>query len=97
MFPIVTTTCSRIPTITFFHIYDVFYTHINIYHYSFELYFLPSNLHLDLHDICFAKIFVSLFLQSYQQNPYLNLHFFFGTRTLLDKSLRVLQLPTHLS
>ena len=79
---------------------DVLYSHIDIYHYStiyLNCIFLKSNLHLHFHDKYFVKIFYSSF-------PVITLIIFlfkcsvlFGTHTFLDNSLRVLQLPTHLS
>ena len=65
---------------------------------TFELHFLPPNLRLYSHDICFVDV-LDLFI------PVIILKTFkcessvlFGqTQTLLDRSERVLQLPTHLS
>ena len=52
--------------------------YLSLFHFCFELLFLPSNLHLHSHDLNL-------------------LEHIFGTHTLLDKSLRVLQLSIHLS
>ena len=52
--------------------------YLSLFHFWFELHFLPSNLHLHPHDLNL-------------------LEHIFETHTLLDKSLRVLQLSTHLS
>ena len=89
-----------------FQIYSIshgwcFYTHINIYlsllHHWFELNFFPSNLHLHSHDICSVNVFdsfipvIMLIMLRFRSSALV------GTHTLLDKSLRVSQLPTHLS
>ena len=59
----------------------------------FELHFLRSHLHLHSHDIYF--IILDAFIPVIMFNM---LRFkssvFFVTHTLLDKSLRILQLPT---
>ena len=50
-------------TYNLFCIHGVFYTHIDIYHYSATdlNYIFLSNLHLHLHDISFVKISDSIF------------------------------------
>ena len=83
-----------------FHIRDVFYTRISIYHYSaFDLntIFFPSNLHLHLLDMSYVKVFDSFFPVIILKICTLNLSVLFGTHTLLEKSIRVLKLLTHLS
>ena len=82
-----------------FHIHDVFNIYIDIYRYStigLKYIFFQLKLHLDSHDIRFANVFDS-FIPVIMLNA---LRFIssvlFGIHTL-DKSLRVLQLPTHLS
>ena len=63
----------------------------------FELQFLPSNLHLHLHGICFANVFDSFIPIIMLNTLRLKSSVLFGLHTLLGKSLRVLQLPIHLS
>ena len=60
-------------------------------------YFLPSNLHLHLHDICLVSVFDSFIPVIMLNTLRFKSSVLFGTHTLLDKSLRALQLPTHLS
>ena len=71
--------------------------HLSLFHHWSELHFLPSNLHLQSHGISFVNIF-DWFIPAMMLNM---LRFkssvLFGTHTLLDKSFRVLQLPTHRS
>ena len=71
--------------------------HLLVFNHRFELHFHPSNLHLYSHNICWANVFDSF-------NPAIMLNtlrfkcsVLFGTHTLLDNSLRVLQLLLHLS
>ena len=95
IFSIFTITCSRIPNIilsafrTFLHSYQ----YLPFFHHWFESHFFPSNLHLHLHDMPFAKIFESYIPVITLNMLELKSSFLFGTHTLLDKSLRVLQLP----
>ena len=78
--------------------YDVFYTHIDIYCYStFDLnYIFFYKTYTYIRMIFFVKIFDSfipvIMLNALRFKCYI-LH---ATHTLLDKSLRVLQLPTRL-
>ena len=63
----------------------------------FELHFLPSNLHLLLHDVCFVNVFGS-FIPAIMLNTFIfESSVLFGTHTLLDKSFRVLQVLTYLN
>ena len=62
-----------------------------------ELHFLPTNLHLHLHDIYFVNVFGSFVPVITLNTLRYKSSVLFGTDTLLDESLRVLQLPTHLS
>ena len=68
---------------------------LHSHQHSSELYFFPSNLHVHPHDIHFVNFFDSfisvLMLNILQFKSFV----LFGTHTLSDKSLRVLQLPTH--
>ena len=66
--------------------------HLSLFHDWSELQFLPSNLHLHSHDICFVNIFHSFILVIMLNTLRFKSSVLFGTRTLLDKSLRVLQL-----
>ena len=71
--------------------------HLSLFSYWFELYFLSSNLYLHLHDIRFVNVFDSFIPVIMLNTLIFKSSVFFGTHTLLDKSLRVLKLPTHLS
>ena len=59
IFSIFTITCSRIPKIFFSYIWRFLHSdrHLLLFHHWFD--FLPSNLHLYLHDICFINAFES--------------------------------------
>ena len=63
---------------------------------TFELHFLPSNLHLNLHDICFANVFDSFVTIIILKMLRFKSSVLYRTYTLLNRSLRVLKLPTHL-
>ena len=61
VFTIFTTTCSRIPNIIFSHTWCSFkllhsHQHLSFFYILFDLYFLPSALHLYLHDIYFVNV-----------------------------------------
>ena len=56
-----------------------------------------SNLHLHLHDICFINVFGSFIPVIKLSTLRVRSSGLFETHALLDKSLRVLKLPTHLS
>ena len=58
--------------------------------------FLPSNLHLDLHDKCFANTFDSFILVIMLNMLRFKSSVLFGKHTLSDKSLKLLEIPTHL-
>ena len=62
----------------------------------FTLHFLPSNLHYS-HDIYFGNDFDSFISATMLNMLRFKSSVLFGRHTLLDKSLRVLQLPAHLS
>ena len=62
-----------------------------------ELHFFPSNLHLHSHDICFVNVFDSFFPVIMLNTLRFQSSVLFGTHTLLDKLLKVLQFPSHLS
>ena len=91
MFFTLTSTFIVIPPLIFhIHVFILTSTFIIIPH------FLPPNLHLHLHEICSVIV-----LDSFTPVIMLNTLRFkssvlFGTYTLLDKSFRVSQLPTHL-
>ena len=77
-----------------FRIYDVFGTHIDIYHYS--TFDLNYTLHLDSHDTRFVNVFDSFIPVIMLNTLRFKSFVLFGIHTLLDKSLRVLQLPIHI-
>ena len=58
---------------------------------------LTSNLHLHLHDICFVNVFDSFIPVIMLNTLRFKSSVLFGIHTLLDKSFRVVQPPTHLS
>ena len=77
--------------------YDVFHNHVDIYRYStIGLNYIFLN-HLHSHDICFVNFFDSLIPVIKLKTLRFKFSVLLGTYTLLDKSLRVLQLPAHLS
>ena len=79
---------------------NLFTHHIDIYRYStidLNYIFFPSNLHLPLHDTCFVNIFDLFIPVIMLKTLRFKSSVLFGIHTLLDKSFRVLQLPTHLS
>ena len=97
IFIIFAKTCSSIPNIIFFtYMLFTLDQHLSLFHFWFDLHFLPSNLHLHLHDTCFVNVisFIPVIIINTLRirSPVL-----FGTHTLLDKSFTVLQLPTDLS
>ena len=55
------------------------------------------NLHLHSHDICFVNVFSSFIPVILLNTLRCKSSALFGRHALLDKSLRVLQVPTHLS
>ena len=59
--------------------------------------FFPSNFHLHSHEICFVNVFDSFIPVIMLNMLRFKSSVLFGTHTSLDKSLRVSQLPTHLS
>ena len=71
--------------------------HLLSFHHWSKLHFFPWNLHLHLHDILFVKIFDSVFSGITLKTCVLKSSVLFGMHALLDKSLRTLQLPSHLS
>ena len=81
--------------------HELFYNHINIYHYTNVdlnyIKFFPSNLHLHLHNISFVNVFDTFIPVIMLKTLRFKSSVLFGTHTLLDKSFTVLQLPTHLS
>ena len=90
IFSIFTATCSRIPNMIFF-MYMIFlqsYQHLSLFHHWSELHFLPSNLHLHLHDRCFVNVF-DLFIPVIMLNT-LRFKFYvlFGIHPLLYKLLK---------
>ena len=89
----------------YIHIYDVFYTRFGLYHYStFDLdYIFFHQIYIQ---ICMINVLLNfLFIYSFNQikNMYIQIFCFLWSTYLSDKSyisdksLRVLQRPTHLS
>ena len=56
----------------------------------------PLNLLLHSHDICFVNVFDSFIHVIILNRLRFKSSVLFGTQTVLDKSLRVLQIPPHL-
>ena len=82
-----------------FYIFDAF-TPTSIFNINPHLLWItlfPSNLHLHLYAISFVKNFYSFFNVIMLKTCIFKSSVLFETNTLLDKSLRVLQFPTHLS
>ena len=63
--------------------------HLWLFHHSSELHFLPSNLHVHLHDICFVNVFDSFIPITILGTLRFKPTVLFGIHTLFDKSLRV--------
>ena len=59
---------------------------------------MRTSLHIHSHDICFINVF-DLFIPviMMKKTHRFKSSVLFETQTILDRSLRVLQLPTHLS
>ena len=72
---------------------------MGIYRYStFDLnYIFFHEVYIYIHIISFAEIFYYAFPVIILKTCIFKFSVLFGTHTLLDKLLRVLQLPTHLS
>ena len=99
IFYILVTTRSRIPNIIFFtsRCFLHWHRHLSLFHYWSELHFLPSNLHLHSHDICFVNVFHSFVPVIMLNTLRFKSSVLFGTHILFDKLLLLLQLPTHLA
>ena len=70
--------------------------HLSLFHRWSELRFSSSNLYLNLY-ICFANAVNSFVCVTMLNTFRFKSSALFGIHTLLDKSVRVLQLPTRLS
>ena len=57
---------------------------------------MRTSLHIHSHDLCFINVF-DLFIPVIMMKTHRFKSVLFETQTILDRSLRVLQLPTHLS
>ena len=62
-----TSTYVRNPSLIFF-MYVAFYcfflhshSHLSLFHFCFELHFLPLNFYLHLHEVCFMNFFIYTF------------------------------------
>ena len=80
--------------------HDIFYAYTNICRFStmdLNYNFFPSNLQLHSHDMCFVNVFDSCINVIMLNMLIFKSSVLFGTHNLLGKSLRVLELPTHLS
>ena len=66
--------------------------HLSLFHFWYELNILPSNLHLHSHISCFTFFPVIIWKTSIFKSTVV-----LPTLTLLDRSLRVIQLPIYLS
>ena len=60
--------------------------HLLLFHFRFELHFLPSNLHLHLHDMSLVEIFDLIFPVIIFKKSIFKSSVLFGAHTLLDKS-----------
>ena len=78
---------------------DVLHFHIDLYPYSIMdlTYIFLSNLHFHPHEICLINVFDSFIPVIMLKTLRFKSSILFGRQTLLGKSFRVLQLPTHLS
>ena len=96
---IFTTAYSRISNIYIFsHTWRFlhWYRHLLLFYQWSELHFFPIKSNLHLHDISFAKIFDVITHVIMLNALRFKSSVLFGTHTLLDKSLRVLQFPKFL-
>ena len=84
-------------TYSFLHVLCFLHSHrhLLLFHHWFDLYYLSSNLHLHLHEICFVNVFNSFILVIMLKMLRFKASVLFGIPTLLDKSLIVLQLLMH--
>ena len=71
--------------------------HLPIFSHWFDLQFVSSNLYLHSHEICFVNLFDSCIPVIMVKTLRFKISVLFGTYNLLDKSLIVLQLSSHLS
>ena len=82
--------------ISFTYIVYTYTNNFRFFHHWYELLFLPSNLHLNLHNRCFVNV-SNLFVPAMMLKL---LRFIssviLGTHSLLNKSFKVLWLPTSL-
>ena len=78
---------------------DVLHFHIDLYPYSIMdlTYIFLSNLHFHPHEICLINVFDSFIPVITLKTLRFKSSILFGRQTLLGKSFRVLQLPTHVS
>ena len=76
-----------------------FYTHIDNYYYStFDFkYTFYHQFYIYIRIICFVNVFGSYLPVTMLKTLRFNFSVLFGTHTLIDKLLRVIQLSTHLS
>ena len=93
IFSIFSITCRKIPKVIFYTYMKFLHSHqhLSLFHHWFELYFLPSNLHLQTHDVCFAHAFDSFIPVIMLNTRKFNSAVLFRTHTLLDKSLKALR------
>ena len=69
--------------------------HLSLFHHWFKLNFVTSDLHLHSHDIFFINVLDSFFPVMMLNTLRFKSSVLLGMHTLLDKSLIVLELPTH--
>ena len=86
-------------TYSFSHVWCFLHSHwhLSLFNYWFELHFVPTTLHLHWHDMWFFNVLDSFISVSLLNTLRFQSSVLFGTHIFLDKSFRVLQLPTHLS
>ena len=97
MFFIFTITCSRIRNIFFTYMTFITFTSTMIVIPLSESHFLPSNLHLHSHDMCFVNVLESFIPVIMLNTLRFKSSVLIGTHILLDKSFKALPLPTNLS
>ena len=86
--------CSKYNLFCMHYVSLDFCTHttLSLFHFWFKLHFLPSNLHLYSADTPFVNVYDSFFPVNTLQILKFKCYIVFRTHTLLDRSLRVLQL-----
>ena len=90
------TICSKIPFLYTFILHSHLHRHLPLFHFWFELHFLPPNFHLHSNVYFFRNVFYSFFLVIKLKTFKFTFSVLLGIKPLTDISVRVLQLPSDL-